>query len=129
MKGDLATFLEKARALFREDSLGVEKDRDRCYISPQVRCSQDQLAGEDAPESVMKVDPIGFTAGDSNLYRYVANRPTEFTDPTGLYFSGAGQEPADSQQSGAVPEQLSLPPVPPKQHPVVEDPARGNSPP
>jgi uncharacterized protein RhaS with RHS repeats len=32
----------------------------------------------------MSQDPLGFDAGDSNLYRYVANRPTEFTDPKGL---------------------------------------------
>ncbi|GIW96784.1 MAG: hypothetical protein KatS3mg111_0117 [Pirellulaceae bacterium] len=29
-------------------------------------------------------DPIGFNAGDANLYRYVANRPTNAIDPSGL---------------------------------------------
>jgi RHS repeat-associated protein len=29
-------------------------------------------------------DPIGFDAGDSNLYRYVGNQPTSETDPAGL---------------------------------------------
>ncbi len=29
-------------------------------------------------------DPIGFAAGDPNLYRYVENRPTTATDPSGL---------------------------------------------
>jgi RHS repeat-associated protein len=29
-------------------------------------------------------DPLGFDAGDSNLYRYVTNRPTGATDPSGL---------------------------------------------
>lgn len=29
-------------------------------------------------------DPIGFAAGDSNLYRYVLNCPTSYVDPTGL---------------------------------------------
>jgi RHS repeat-associated protein len=29
-------------------------------------------------------DPIGFDAGDTNLYRYVGNSPTNATDPTGL---------------------------------------------
>jgi hypothetical protein len=37
-------------------------------------------------------DPIGFKAGDANLYRYVANRPTYHTDPSGLY--------AQQQQQG-----------------------------
>src|SRR5262249_62123723 len=27
--------------------------------------------------------PLGFNAGDTNLYRYVGNDPTDFTDPTG----------------------------------------------
>jgi RHS repeat-associated protein len=30
-------------------------------------------------------DPIGFGAGDANLYRYVFNGPTLATDPTGLH--------------------------------------------
>ncbi|XZE42761.1 RHS repeat-associated core domain-containing protein [Pirellulaceae bacterium SH467] len=29
-------------------------------------------------------DPIGFAAGDANLYRYVGNGPTNKTDPSGL---------------------------------------------
>jgi hypothetical protein len=29
-------------------------------------------------------DPLGFAAGDANLYRYVGNDPTNATDPTGL---------------------------------------------
>jgi RHS repeat-associated protein len=29
-------------------------------------------------------DPIGFSAGDANLYRYVSNEPTWFVDPFGL---------------------------------------------
>src|SRR5262249_5707644 len=29
-------------------------------------------------------DPLGFDAGDSNRYRYVKNRPTNGTDPSGL---------------------------------------------
>ncbi len=33
-------------------------------------------------------DPIGFSAGDTNLYRYVNNNPTNFTDPTGTTISG-----------------------------------------
>lgn len=29
-------------------------------------------------------DPLGYVAGDTNLYRYVENSPTNATDPTGL---------------------------------------------
>jgi RHS repeat-associated protein len=32
----------------------------------------------------MSQDPLGFDAGDSNLYRYVNNAPTNATDPSGL---------------------------------------------
>jgi hypothetical protein len=33
-------------------------------------------------------DPLGFAAGDANLYRYVGNDPTDFTDPDGLQKQG-----------------------------------------
>jgi RHS repeat-associated protein len=33
--------------------------------------------------SFISVDPIGFEAGDSNLYRYVLNSPINYTDPSG----------------------------------------------
>ncbi len=48
-------------------------------------------------------DPKGFAAGDTNLYRYVANRPVSDTDVTGLQDSPSGpvyaspQSPADGQ--------------------------------
>lgn len=32
----------------------------------------------------LEQDPIGFDAGDANLYRYVGNGPTNYTDPMGL---------------------------------------------
>ena len=32
----------------------------------------------------MSQDPSGFGGGDSNLYRYVGNSPTDATDPSGL---------------------------------------------
>ncbi len=35
-------------------------------------------------------DPEGFAAGDSNLYRYCDNGPTEHRDPSGLDYSGRG---------------------------------------
>jgi hypothetical protein len=38
-------------------------------------------------------DPMGFGAGDSNLYRYVGNSPTNFTDPTGNFALGSWVAP------------------------------------
>src|SRR5262249_36135188 len=45
-------------------------------------------------------DPLGFDAGDSNLYRYVANTPTIIIDPSGLQFPGRSLEPPDSDPRG-----------------------------
>jgi hypothetical protein len=33
---------------------------------------------------LLEEDPEGFDAGDTNLYRYVGDNPTNFTDPSGL---------------------------------------------
>jgi RHS repeat-associated protein len=33
-------------------------------------------------------DPLGFAAGDQNLYRYVASNPANFVDPSGMDASG-----------------------------------------
>jgi RHS repeat-associated protein len=38
-------------------------------------------------------DPLGFATGDSNLYRYTGNNPTNFTDPSG--FQDKKQNPND----------------------------------
>jgi hypothetical protein len=35
-------------------------------------------------ERLIGARPLGFSAGDANLYRYVHNAPTRTTDPTGL---------------------------------------------
>jgi RHS repeat-associated protein len=37
-------------------------------------------------------DPIGFSAGDTNLYRYVGNNSTNYTDPTGTLISGWAED-------------------------------------
>ena len=37
-------------------------------------------------------DPIGFEAGDANLYRYVGNRPITATDPSGLEYATLDEE-------------------------------------
>ncbi|MGH9341354.1 MAG: RHS repeat-associated core domain-containing protein, partial [Acidobacteriota bacterium] len=41
-------------------------------------------------------DPIGFSAGDPNLNRYVGNSPTNFIDPSGLKVYVAGRDLASS---------------------------------
>jgi len=33
-------------------------------------------------------DPIGFSSGDTNLYRYVGNSPANYTDPSGQFLLG-----------------------------------------
>ncbi len=43
-------------------------------------------------------DPLGFDAGDSNLYRYVENRTTGETDPSGLEVYSASQADANTLQ-------------------------------
>ncbi|MGL4551299.1 MAG: RHS repeat-associated core domain-containing protein [Gemmataceae bacterium] len=47
-------------------------------------------------------DPIGFDAGDQNIYRYVGNSPTNLVDPSGL----AAAPPAD--------EYIKIRPGPPR---------------
>ena len=37
-------------------------------------------------------DPIGFSAGDTNLYRYVGNNSPNYTDPTGTLISGWAED-------------------------------------
>lgn len=39
----------------------------------------------------LEKDPIGYEAGDNNLYRYVGNSPVNYTDPSGLYRSATGR--------------------------------------
>lgn len=46
----------------------------------------DQVRGWDGSSlgTLAGANPLGFAAGDTNLYRYVGNSPTNFTDPDGL---------------------------------------------
>src|ERR1700677_1494621 len=74
----------------------------------------DQLAIDNArvydPQSErwLEQDPMGFAAGDSNLYRYVNNAPTNATDPTGHFDqpqpgtgkSKKGMAPAGDSKTG-----------------------------
>jgi hypothetical protein len=50
-------------------------------------------------------DPIGFAAGDANLYRYVGNQPTTKTDPSGLVEEDPPRE--QGHRSGNNPEKHS----------------------
>jgi len=51
----------------------ISRELRRGYVDFRYDCS-----------SALFVDPLGFDAGDTNLYRYVNNRPTWATDPSGL---------------------------------------------
>jgi RHS repeat-associated protein len=55
-----------------------------------------------ATGSFLSRDPTGYAAGDANLYRYVANNPLSFTDPTGLSGSG-GSGGSGGSSGGGVP--------------------------
>jgi RHS repeat-associated protein len=55
-----------------------EKDYETGFYSNRARYYDPKTA------RWMSQDPLGFDAGDSNLYRYVNNTPTTNTDPTGL---------------------------------------------
>ncbi len=57
-----------------DGNTGLEYDRGRWYVP--------------ATGQWMSQDPIGFGAGDPNLYRYVGNDPTNETDPSGLQARG-----------------------------------------
>ncbi|HEY4310196.1 MAG TPA: RHS repeat-associated core domain-containing protein [Pirellulales bacterium] len=56
--------------VFRDDLTGFQNNRDRWYDPETARW--------------LSQDPAGFVAGDSNLYRYVENGPTNAIDPFGL---------------------------------------------
>jgi len=48
---------------------------------PVARCD---FSARELADLLQNSDPLGFEAGDANLYRYVGNGPTDATDPTGL---------------------------------------------
>jgi len=59
---------------FWDADIGLQSNRARWYAPSQGRW--------------ISQDPIGFAAGDANLYRYVGNGPTTKTDPSGLQSPG-----------------------------------------
>ena len=48
-------------------------------------------------ERFLQEDPIGFNAGDMNIYRYVLSNPLSYTDPSGL--SAAGETAGTNAQA------------------------------
>jgi hypothetical protein len=56
--------------------------------------------------SALLVDPLGFDAGDSNLYRYVNNGPISKADPSGLDFIAVGRR--DVKGTGGMFTHLSI---------------------
>jgi RHS repeat-associated protein len=62
----------------------------------------------------IELDPIGFSAGDNNWYRFVANGPTGKVDPSGLQIivSGGNSIPTVIPPNG----QPYIPPLPPPAH-------------
>jgi uncharacterized protein RhaS with RHS repeats len=60
-------------------------------------------------------DPLGFDAGDANLYRYVHNDPTDFTDPSGLQGVPSGVTSSPNMRPGFITETLDQwLPLPPR---------------
>jgi RHS repeat-associated protein len=51
-------------------------------------------------------DPLGFNAGDTNIYRYVGNSPTNWVDPSGL-----GPSAIDNRDSGSRSQGYSNSPI------------------
>ncbi|NJN23214.1 MAG: RHS repeat-associated core domain-containing protein [Acaryochloridaceae cyanobacterium RL_2_7] len=68
-----------ATAFFRFGYTGREFDTESGQYFYRARYFDPQ-AGRFISE-----DPIGFNAGDTNLYRYVGNSPQNYTDPSGLF--------------------------------------------
>jgi RHS repeat-associated protein len=60
----------------------------------------------------MSQDPMGFDAGDSNLYRYANNGAINSTDPTGLQVGSLGGPRPDPK--GVVPPDFGTPPIAPQ---------------
>ncbi len=116
---DRVTIGDHVRAHIQYDSFGVILNpatlpttvtldsRDRCGTPTLVSISSGSVVfAEYWP--LHQHDPLGFGAGDVNLYRMVGNSPLSFTDPTGMYtesiVQGTRIVPADDPliQSGYI---------------------------
>ena len=67
-------------------------------------------------------DPVGFDAGDTNLYRYCGNSPTNARDPSGMASYGPNGEPFWNPNPGipapTVPTASTIPAVPSRKRAV-----------
>ncbi|MDX6384798.1 MAG: hypothetical protein QOK48_2371, partial [Blastocatellia bacterium] len=80
------------------DGIGLQYNRARYYSSTLQR-----FIGE---------DPIEFAGGDINLYGYVGNSPTNFTDPMGTQFRSDRDRPGDKDWSYGLKKQMDGWPAP-----------------
>jgi RHS repeat-associated protein len=92
-------------AIFSEtgSTFGVNYGFDGLYVSrnPAINFSLHRQFSTSA-DAWMQMDPSGFAAGDSNLYRSNGNDPTNETDPSGLQEQPFNpQFPGSSQPSRA----------------------------
>jgi RHS repeat-associated protein len=68
-------------------------------------------------------DPIGFAAGDANLYRYVGNNVLVYVDPHGLQPPPTMQRPGEPSSGGGIGPAIGLPSIFPD--PSVQPPENG----
>jgi hypothetical protein len=64
----------------------VRKDHGRSCADSLGKCrlKRNSKHRSCARLGIISKDPIGFNAGDANLYRYAGNQPTNRTDPSRL---------------------------------------------
>jgi predicted Zn-dependent protease len=62
------------------------------FSSPWVPVGRRDRPAGDGADLFDNYAPLGFEAGDANLYRYVSNSPTNLVDPSGLDFKFAGEK-------------------------------------
>ena len=53
-------------------------------LTPSSRPCAAKPTNDNSSQTAMSHDPLGYAGGDTNLYRYCGNDPTNATDPSGL---------------------------------------------
>jgi len=64
--------------------------------------------GSDGADTLQGCEPLGFEAGDENLYRYVGNSPTNATDPDGLQINPVQSIPSLPGRDNTVHNQIQM---------------------